>query len=248
MNDVRFDYAGAAVLVTGGTSGIGHAIASGFAAAGADVVVTGTRADAAEYDTDLDAFAYRQLQLTDADSIDALVASLDRLDVLVNNAGANLPGGLDEWEPDGFAASVACNLTGPMRLTVNSRTLLFRSELDGGGSVIGLASMTAFRATDIVPGYASAKAGVVAFTRNLARKWATKGVRVNAVAPGVIATPMTAPMQSLPDLVEGELAHIPMGRFGTAEEVVGATLFLASSAAAYITGHILVVDGGYLVG
>jgi 3-oxoacyl-[acyl-carrier protein] reductase len=85
-------------------------------------------------------------------------------------------------------------------------------------------------------------------TRNLARKWARKGVRVNAIAPGLIATPMTAPMQSFPDLVDAELAHIPMGRVGTADEVVGATVFLASSAARYITGHTLVVDGGYLVG
>jgi 3-oxoacyl-[acyl-carrier protein] reductase len=248
MNDMRFDFSGAAVVVTGGTSGIGYAIAAGFAAANADVVVTGTRAHATEYDTDLDAFKYRQLQLTDPASIDALVASLDGLDVLVNNAGANLPDGVDEWDPDGFAASVALNLTGPMRLTVNCRKLLFGSDLVGGASVINLASMAAFRATPIVPGYSSAKAGVVAFTRNLARKWATKGVRVNAVAPGVIATPMTAPMHAFPDIIGAELAHIPMGRLGAAEEIVGATIFLASSAAAYITGHTLVVDGGYLVG
>jgi NAD(P)-dependent dehydrogenase (short-subunit alcohol dehydrogenase family) len=245
---MHVDFSSTAVLVTGGTSGIGHAIAAGFAAAGADVVVTGTRAHAAEYDTALDGYEYRQLQLTDAVSIDALVASLDRLDVLVNNAGANLPGGRDEWDPDGFAASVALNLTGPMRLAVNSGKLLFESDLVGGASLINVASMTAFRTTDIVPGYSSAKAGVVALTRNLARKWARKGVRVNAIAPGLIATPMTAPMQSFPDLVDAELAHIPMGRVGTADEVVGATVFLASSAARYITGHTLVVDGGYLVG
>jgi 3-oxoacyl-[acyl-carrier protein] reductase len=248
VNSMHVDFSAAAVLVTGGTSGIGHAIATGFAAAGADVVVTGTRADAAEYDTDLTGYEYRQLELTDTGSIDALVASLDRLDVLVNNAGANLPGGRDEWDPDGFAASVALNLTGPMRLAENSRKLLFDSDLVGGASLINVASMTAFRTTQIVPGYSSAKAGVVALTRNLARKWARKGVRVNAIAPGLIATPMTAPMQSFPDLIDAELAHIPMGRVGTADEVVGATVFLASSAAAYITGHTLVVDGGYLVG
>jgi NAD(P)-dependent dehydrogenase (short-subunit alcohol dehydrogenase family) len=248
MNDARFDFTGAAVLVTGGTSGIGYAVASGFATAGAHVVITGTRAQPTDYDTDLAAFAYRQLELTEHGTIDALVESIDRLDVLVNNAGANLPGGIDEWGPDGFAESVALNLVGPMRLTVNCRKLLFASPLSGGASVINLASMGAFRTTPIVPGYASAKAGVVAFTANLARKWAPKGVRVNAVAPGIIDTPMTAPMQEFPDIAGAELAHVPMGRFGRADEIVGATMFLASSSAAYITGHTLAVDGGYLVG
>src|SRR5690606_16229845 len=120
------------------------------------------------------------LQATDDASIDAVVAALDTLDVLVNNAGANFPGGRDEWDPDGFAASVAVNLTGPVRLTLGCRRLLFASRLEGGGNVVNLASMAAFRATPIVPGYASAKAGLVAFTHNLANKWAPKGVRVNA--------------------------------------------------------------------
>jgi len=135
-----------------------------------------------------------------------------------------------------------------MRLTVGCRRLLFASELEGGASVINLASMAALRATPIVPGYASAKAGLVALTANLANKWAGKGVRVNAIAPGVIATPMTAPMQAFPELLDAELAKVPMGRMGTPDEVVGAALFLASSAATYVTGHTFAVDGGYLVG
>jgi 3-oxoacyl-[acyl-carrier protein] reductase len=248
VNSAVFDFSDSFVLVTGGTSGIGHAIATGFAAAGAHVVITGTRKRATDYDADLDGFEFRQLQLTEPASIDALVASLVQLDVLVNNAGANLPGGIDEWDPEGFAASVALNLTGPVRLTVNLRSLLFASKLEGGASVINMASMAAFRGSPIVPGYASAKAGVVTFTGNLARRWANKGVRVNAIAPGIIETPMTAPMQAVPDVFAAELAHIPMGRFGAADEIVGASLFLASSAAGYITGHALAVDGGYLVG
>ena len=161
----------------GGTSGIGHAIATGFAGAGADVVVTGTRQSPAEYDTDLTAFTYRQLQVADPDSVDSLVTSLDALDVLVNKAGANLPGGLNEWDPEGFAASVALNLVGPMRLAVGCRKLLFVSELPGGASVVNMASMSAFRAATMVPGYASAKAGIVTLTANLAHKWAARGVR-----------------------------------------------------------------------
>lgn len=247
-NAVSFDFTAARVLVTGGTSGIGHAIATAFAEAGARVTVTGTRESADDYDTDLSAVDYRQAQMTDPASIDALAASLDGLDVLVNNAGANLPGGKDEWDPDGFAESVALNLDGPMRLTVGCRKLLFASELDGGAGVVNLASMAAFRASTIVPGYASAKAGIVALTANLANKWAARGVRVNAVAPGLIDTPMTAPMAAFPELLDAELAHVPMGRMGTPEEVVGAVLFLCSSAARYVTGHTLAVDGGYLAG
>jgi 3-oxoacyl-[acyl-carrier protein] reductase len=247
-NTASFDFGGAHVLVTGGTSGICHAVAHGFATAGADVVVTGTRPSAADYDTDLDGFGYRTLRIDDDRSVDELVESLDALDVLVNNAGANLPGGRSEWDADAFADSVRINLTGPMRLTVGCRRLLFASELGGGASVVNVASMAAFRASTVVPGYASAKAGVVALTVNLANKWATRGVRVNAIAPGAIETPMTAPMAAFPELIEAELAHIPMGRLGTSEEIVGAALFLSSSAASYLTGHTLAVDGGYLAG
>ena len=247
MNHVAFDFADATVLVTGGTSGIGHAIATTFADAGARVIVTGRNPAATDYDTALDRFVYHPLEITDAASVDALVASLDRLDVLVNNAGANFPGGRDEWEPDAFAAAVAVNLTGPMRLTVGCHDLLARSDLEGGGSVIGIVSMSAYRAVPIVPGYGSAKAGVVTLTHNLAKRWAVDGIRVNAVAPGVIETPMTAPMLDYPALLEPELAHTPMGRLGTPAEVAGAVAFLASSAAGYVTGHVLAVDGGYLV-
>jgi NAD(P)-dependent dehydrogenase (short-subunit alcohol dehydrogenase family) len=247
VNAVTFDYDGSAVLVTGGTSGIGHAIARGFADAGASVTITGTRATTADYDVDLSRFAYRTLDTAEPASVDALVGSLDDLDVLVNNAGANFPGGRDEWEPDTFAAALALNLAGPMRLTTACRGRLAASGLSGGASVVNLASLSAYRSVPIVPGYGSAKAGLVALTGNLARLWVTDGIRVNAVAPGVIDTPMTAPMAAFPELLASEVGHIPMGRLGSTDEVVGAVLFLCSAAAGYITGHTLVVDGGYLL-
>ena len=214
-NQISFDFADAVVLVTGGTSGIGHAVATAFAQAGAEVTVTGTRGHSGDYDTDLTPFSYRRVEMTDAASIDALVDSLGSLDVLVNNAGANFPGGRDEWEPDTFAAAITVNLVGPMRLTMGVRERLAASAMDGGASVVNMASLSAFRSVPVVPGYGSAKAGLITLTRNLARQWVHDGIRVNAVAPGVIDTPMTAPMAHFPELLDVELAHTPMGRLGT---------------------------------
>ena len=165
----------------------------------------------------------------DPGSVDALVDSLGALDVLVNNAGANFPGGRDEWEPEAFAAALTLNLAGPMRLTTGCRDRLRASTMDGGASVINMASMSAFRSVPIVPGYGSAKAGLVTLTQNLARHWVGDGIRVNAVAPGVIDTPMTAPMKHFSELLDAELAHTPMGRLGIPGEVAPAVQFLASS-------------------
>lgn len=250
---VTFDFTGARVLVTGGTSGIGHAVATAFTDAGAAVTVTGTRSDPGDYETELDGFIYRQLDVTDAASVDALAEALadeqtgiGALDVLVNNAGASLPGGLDEWTPEGFEAAVGVNLLGAQRLTMGLRRLLYASEHPGGASVVNLTSMAAFRATDAVPGYGAAKAGIVSLTRSFGRRWATRGVRVNAVAPGLIDTPMTAPMAAFPELMDEQLAHIPMGRTGRPEDIAAAILYLSSAAAAYVTGTVLAVDGGYL--
>jgi NAD(P)-dependent dehydrogenase (short-subunit alcohol dehydrogenase family) len=163
--------------------------------------------------------------------------------VLINNAGANFPGGLDESKPDGFEASVSLNLTGPYRLTVGLRRALTASTALGGASVVNMASMSALRAVPLVPGYGAAKAGIICVTRNLAVKWAPLGIRVNAVAPGAIDTPMTAPMHAATELVDAELGHIPLRRFGSVGEVAPAVAFLCTEQSSYITGAVLVVDG-----
>ena len=240
---VRFDFTGTAALITGGTSGIGHATAVLFRDAGAEVTITGTKAAAADYDADLSGMAYHQLQITDHGSVGALAGSFTRLDVLVNNAGANFPGGLDESKPEGFEASVGLNLTGPYRLTVGLYRALRASTAAGGASVVNLASMSALRAVPLVPGYGAAKAGIVGITRNLAVKWAAKGIRVNAVAPGTIDTPMTAPMLLAADIVDSELAHIPLHRFGSVGEIAPTIAFLCTEQSSYTSGAVFVVDG-----
>jgi NAD(P)-dependent dehydrogenase (short-subunit alcohol dehydrogenase family) len=240
---VGFDFTGTAALITGGTSGIGHATAVLFRDAGAEVTITGTKAAATDYDAELSGMAYRQLQITDQDSVDALAGSFSRLDVLVNNAGANFPGGLDESKPEGFEASVGLNLTGPYRLTVGLYRALRASTAAGGASVVNLASMSALRAVPLVPGYGAAKAGIVCITRNLAVKWAAKGIRVNAVAPGTIDTPMTAPMHLAAEIVDSELAHIPLLRFGSVGEIAPMIAFLCTEQSSYTSGAVFVVDG-----
>ena len=246
-NETSFDFSGTRVLVTGGSSGIGAAIARDFTAAGADVVITGTRASASEYDGDLSAYEYRQLELTDKKTINALAASFDRLDVLVNNAGANFPGGKHEAAPDVFEESVAINLFGGYRLAVGCKDKLAASRLEGGGSVINMASMGAFFAVPIVPGYAAAKAATVQMTKNLAATWAGEGVRVNAVAPGLIESNMTALMKGVDMLEKPFIDRTPMARWGTPEDIAPVILFLASSAAQFITGQTVLVDGGFSI-
>lgn len=245
-NDVTFDFGGTSVLVTGGTSGIGHAVAAAFAAAGASVTVTGTRASPDEYDTDLAAFGYRRLEMRDGAAVDALAAELGSVDVLVNNAGANFPDGRDEWDPEGFSAALALNVEGAMRLTVRARQALAASAMPGGASVVNLVSMTAFRSTTIVPGYSAAKAALLSLTRNLAAHWAGDGIRVNAVAPGLVDTPMTAPMRSFPELLDAELDRAIVRRMAAPAEIAAAVLFLSCEASAFTTGSVLAVDGGYL--
>jgi NAD(P)-dependent dehydrogenase (short-subunit alcohol dehydrogenase family) len=240
---VSFDFTGTTALITGGTSGIGNAIAVLFRDAGAEVIITGTKPAATDYEAELSGMTYHQLKIADPASVDALASSFTSLDVLINNAGANFPDGLDESQPDGFDASVALNLTGPYRLTVGLYKALKASTATGGASVVNLASMSALRAVPLVPGYGAAKAGVICVTRNLAVKWAAKGIRVNAVAPGAIDTPMTAPMHAAPQLVDAELAHIPLARFGKVGDIAPAVAFLCTEQSSYISGTVFVVDG-----
>lgn len=246
MATTSFDYSGRRVLITGGTSGIGLGVATAFARAGARVLITGRRTEASEYDGDLSAFDYAQAEMTDAASLERLSAGLDRLDVLVNNAGTNMAA-QDEWKPETFAQVIQMHLVSAFQLTVACKPLLSKSTLVGGGSVLTTASMSAFRAVPAVPGYGAAKAALVQMTLNAGVAWAQENVRVNAVAPGLIETNMTnvMKMDGLEALEKAELERVPMGRWGTPDDVAAAYLFLASEEARFITGQTLCVDGGY---
>lgn len=244
--NVRYDYAGAHVLVTGGTAGIGRGIAAAYRAAGAHVTITGTRATAGDYAEDLSGYRYLQLSLTDDAGIERVAAALPRLDILVNNAGANYMME-NEYQPDVFERSLRVNLTSAYRMAHACHPHLRQSELATGGSVIGLASLTSFFGVEVVPGYGAAKGGLVQLTKTLAIHWAKDRIRVNAVAAGLIESRMTGPMMGMPDMMRPFYERTPLGRVGQPSEIAGAVLYLTSGAAAFVTGATLTVDGGYSV-
>lgn len=241
----EFDFGGAHVLVTGGSNGIGLGIARAFADSNAQVTVTGRRADASEYDSDLSGFDYRQAEMTDKAGLDALADSIEHLDVLVNNAGASLLAD-NEWEPEIFERALSLHLFASFRLSVRLKDRIAASAIEGGGSVLNMASMSAFRAVTVVPGYGAAKAAIVQMTKNMGAAWATENVRVNAAAPGLIRSNMTAVMEGTP-FEEPEIERTPMKRWGTPEDVAPLYLFLASPLARFITGQTICVDGGQSV-
>jgi NAD(P)-dependent dehydrogenase (short-subunit alcohol dehydrogenase family) len=237
---VRFDYSGKSILVSGGSNGIGAAIARAFRDAGANVAITGTR-PANEYAGDFDSMTFHRLEVRDGAAVKALAVAMPKLDVLVNCAGTARPDGRNEYEMEAFAAALDINLVGTMRLCDTFLPQLTAAK----GVIVNTASMTSYAASPRVPGYGASKAGVLQLTKSLAAAWARHGIRVNAVAPGWIETNLTEALVKTPELSKPIVERTPMGRWGKPEEIAGCVLFLASPAAGFITGVTVPVDGGY---
>ncbi|RII17756.1 2-dehydro-3-deoxy-D-gluconate 5-dehydrogenase [Streptomyces sp. YIM 130001] len=227
------------VVVTGGTGGIGAAIASRFAADGDRVIVAGLDAERAAEQLPA-AVRVVQLDVTRNGELQDLLSEFDDLHVLVNAAGVITRD--QEYDPDVFAQVLEVNLTGTMRCCVAARKALAGS----GGSVVNIASMLSFFGGPKVPAYSSSKGGVMQLTKALAVAWAEQGIRVNAVAPGWIRTGLTSELHGSPEASRRIIERTPMGRWGDPGDVAGAVSFLAGPDAAFITGAVLPVDGGYL--
>ena len=228
-------------LVTGGTRGIGAGAALALAQAGYRVLATGLTQEEVAAAPAHPGIEHARLDVTRDDDVAAIVARCERIDALVNCAGMIQRGG-KEFEIEAFRLTVEVNLTGTMRMCLAAREKLAAA----GGAIVNTASMLTFHGSPFAPGYAASKGGVGQLTKSLAAAWAPEGIRVNAVAPGWIATELTRPLVEDADRSAPILARTPMARWGEPADVGGAILFLLSDAAKFVTGTVLPVDGGYL--
>lgn len=236
-------FAGKHVVLTGATSGIGLEIARGFADLGAEVTATGSSAiKIAGLTDDSPRIRFEQLDVRDREAVKSFCTGQTRCDVLVNAAGIARGGA--EWDEDIWLDTMDVNLNSQFRLAIGLRDRLAEAK----GSIINIASMLSFMADPGVPAYTASKTGVLGLTRALAHKWGREGIRVNAVAPGYHQTDMTKPIWSVPFGNKAVADRTAVGRWGTTLDLVGPCLFLASPAAAYVTGMCLEVDGGFVSG
>lgn len=231
-------FAGKRAIVAGATQGIGATIANHLAALGAGVTALGLGGGDGTLHA---AVEVRQADVTSQASIDAALADVGDLDIVFNCAGIIQRGA--EHDPEVFARVLEVNLTGTMRVCSATRDRLKARR----GCIVNTASMLTFFGGGLVPGYAASKGGVGQLTKSLAIAYAADGIRVNAIAPGWIATPLTRALQEDPARSGPILARTPMARWGTPDDVARAAVFLCTPAAAFITGVILPVDGGYMV-
>lgn len=252
MRTTNISLANKVAVIIGGTSGIGRTLSLGFAEAGADVIASARhQQNVDEVAAEIEARGRQTLRLTsdlcDRASLERLAAAclerFARIDILVNCAAKIKRIPTLDMPEDAWRDIIDTNLTGTFRACqIFGKHMLER----GSGRIINIASLNTFVALSEVTAYAASKAGVASLTRSLAVEWSKRGVLVNAIAPGVFRTNLNANL--LDNTARGKelLMRTPMGRFGQTEELIGAAIYLASDAASFVTGQVLVVDGGFL--
>ncbi len=252
MSTKLFDLTGRVAVIMGGTSGLGRAIAIGLAEAGADVVPTGRRENlVGEVCGEIEALGRRTLRhasdVLDRGKIDAfrdaVLAAFGRADILVNAAGRTFRKPTKDVGEQEWSSLLDTNLTGMLRACQSFYEPL---RAGGHGRVINIASLSSFVSLYEVAAYSASKAAVLSLTKSLAIEWARVGINVNAIGPGVFRTELNSALLDGTERGREFLLRTPMGRFGSAKELVGAAVLLASDGATYITGQCIAVDGGFL--
>jgi 2-dehydro-3-deoxy-D-gluconate 5-dehydrogenase len=252
MTIEAFQLNGKNALVTGSHRGLGSAIAVAFAKAGANVGCHGRDPKPGPTCDEIRAAGrktfYFSADLADAKAcsglIEKTVSEFGSIDILVNNAGIIRRAPAAEYPAEFWDELIAVNLTAVFHLSqLAARHML---EKGAGGKILNIASLLSFQGGILVPAYAAAKGGVAQLTKALANEWATKGINVNAIAPGYMATDITAALRDDPERSRQILERIPAGRWGAPHDIAGAAIFLCSSASDYVHGHVLAVDGGWL--
>ena len=247
-----FSLAGRRAVVTGGNTGLGQAFTLALARAGADVLVPSLAPDDGSTAA-MVAEAGRRCVVLEADVtrpgvpaqvVSRCVEELGGIDVLVNSAGLCVLADVEEFDRAHWDPMVAVNMTAAFELAHHAGLAM---AAQGRGKIINVASLFSFLGGRSSPAYAATKAGIVGFTKAYCDELAGRGVQVNAIAPGYFATALTAATRADPDTSRRVLEHIPAGRWGDPADLMGAAVFLASRASDYVNGHVLVVDGGYLV-
>ena len=254
MSLEAFQLHGKTALVTGSRRGIGAAIAIALAQVGADVACHGLNHNSGSACDEIRAMgrrtSYFSADVTDPGACDSLfestIAEFGHLDILVNNAGSIRRAPAAEYPAEHWDEMIAAHLSAVFRVSqLAGKHMLGRGE---PGKIVNIASLLSFQGGLRVPGYAAAKGGVANLTKALANEWASKGINVNAIAPGYIKTDNTTALRNDPLRAKQILDRIPAGRWGEPSDLTGAAIFLCSSASDYVHGHVLVVDGGWLAG
>jgi 2-deoxy-D-gluconate 3-dehydrogenase len=251
LQQSRFDLTGKTAVVTGAGRGLGQAIAAGLAEAGANIVLVTNRTSAEKTKAKVESVGSKarivQVDIADRSKlpsiIDEAIESFGGIDILVNNAGIIRRTPAVEHAYSDWQEVLDVNLNSVFVLCQLAGELMVEQ---GYGKIINIASMLSFQGGINVPGYTASKHAVAGLTKALANEWASKGVQVNAIAPGYMTTDNTEALRNDPARSRQILERIPAGRWGTDEDLIGPTIFLASSASNYMNGHILCVDGGWM--